>query len=558
MTWLWLIAAAAFALQLPACASLPPLPPRTESTALQAWSATPLAQRVAARQPQTATQRDSGVRAIIGGTDALATLIAMAQQAQRTLDLQYYAILNETSTRVLLQHVRDAADRGVRVRVLVDDLATTGTDAAMLRLARHPRIDVRFYNPQPIGRFSAVTKVLTGLHDFDRINRRMHNKLFIADNALAMTGGRNLGDPYFLQTGPANFVDLDLLVAGPAVRSMSAMFDRFWNSELSYPVEALVEASGVETEPPAAASAASAASPRDARMPPAAGKVEARQDAPGEKPPLDAADVLPEPYRSEVEQRLREWERRPPALSWAPVRLLADAPTKALRDGEPAPDETMFDDLGHLLAGARSSVLLVSPYFVPGERGMAAIAALRRRGITVRVLTASLASTDAPIVHVGYRSYRERLLALGVELFELRADTRVAGSGGVDTGGSALGSAGISSSSASRTNLHAKAIIIDQRLAIVGTMNLDPRSALLNTEMGLVTFSRDVGSSLQRLFDDVCVNGAYAVVPGDDGLRWRSRNADGSWSETGSEPGASSLTRFFLMLLAPLAPESML
>jgi phosphatidylserine/phosphatidylglycerophosphate/cardiolipin synthase-like enzyme len=505
--------AALLMMLLGACASLPPMPPRTVTRALDPVAATPLLHTAAGRSSPGL----SGVRMLVAGEDALANLLLLADGAQRSLDLQYYAILNDASARVLMQRVRAAADRGVRVRLLVDDLNTSGTDDAFRRLTRHPRIEVRLYNPLPSGRMSAFTKVLGSLNDAARINSRMHNKAFIADNVIAVTGGRNIGDPYFLLTAEANFLDLDLLVAGPAVPSLSAVFDRFWNSELAYPIDAVIPAPSPAASPPATGASA----------------------------PLDAPDELPEPARARVAQSLAQLRTGGSDLQWVPARVIADLPSKSLKEGEPAAAETMFDDLGALLRSAQHDVLIMTPYFVPGADGMALIESLRQRGVNVRVLTAALAATDAPVVHMGYSKYRKRLLAAGVELYELRPEFEPQPQryGGVH----------------SRTNLHAKAIMIDGRTVLVGSMNIDPRSDKHNTEMGLLLSSPTIARQLGNVVDHACETGAYRIVVHEDGqLRWRYTAPDGSTAELTSEPKVSLWKRIGLSLLAPLAPEQLL
>jgi phosphatidylserine/phosphatidylglycerophosphate/cardiolipin synthase-like enzyme len=512
-------AALGLSASLCACAALPPLPARKPSQALVQPETTALGRRVLAERGAVPPTQ-SGLRLLVNGEDALATLLALTDAAERTLDLQYYAVLNETSSRVLLERVRAAADRGVRVRLLVDDFNTTGTDDAMLRMTRHPRIEVRLYNPLPAGRLSVVTKVLASLHDVARINSRMHNKQLVADNTLAVTGGRNLGDAYFLQAAEANFVDLDLLVAGLVVRQLSATFDRYWNSELAYPVEVLV-APG--TAPAAADGASEPASV-----------------------PLDAESALPAGARERIAAQVLALRGGALRLQWSPVRLLTDAPSKSLAEGDPKDAEIMYDDVGALLRSAQREVLLVTPYLVPGRAGMALIGELRARGVRVRILTASLAGTDAPAVHVGYSRYRQGLLDLGVELFELRAEPggpKPPRLGGVH----------------SRTNLHAKALLIDGRTVMVGSMNFDPRSEKLNTEMGLLARSDALGAEVQRLFEQICRVGAYRVDNDASGaLRWTWSDGQGREQVFESEPEVSWFKRLGIRLLAPLAPESML
>jgi len=508
--WQRAATAALLAFWLGSCAALPPMPPRQASQAIDPATPSTLARRVAAEQGPRGL---SGLRVIEGGTDALATLIRLADGAERTLDLQYYAVLNDTSARVLMQRVRAAAERGVRVRLLLDDLNTAGTDDALRRLTTHERIEVRLYNPLPSGRMSTLTKIAGSLHDAQRINSRMHNKAFIADNALAVTGGRNVGDPYFIQAAEANFVDLDVLVAGPVVQQLSQVFDRFWNSDLAYPVNAVVDAA------PAAASA-----------------------------PLDMPDALPEAARADVKRRLGQGGRTL-GLQWAPARLIADRPSKSLAQGEPSEAETMFDDIGALLNSAKRDVLIVTPYFVPGERGMALIEGLRKRGVQVRILTAALAATDAPVVHVGYSKYRPSLIAAGVDLYELRPEFAPDGPPPKRSG----------SGVHSRTNLHSKAVVVDGATLLVGSMNIDPRSDKHNTEMGLLVKSAPLAQQLVKIIEHACRQGAYRVdTDGDGDLRWRYTEPDGRPVEFDHEPRVSWFKRAMWRLLAPLAPETLL
>lgn len=529
---------------LQACAALPPMPPRSVTRAID--PATPSALgRLAAQARGTAAPAQSGVRLLVGGEEALATLLALVDGAERTLDLQYYAVLNEASSRLLMQHVRAAAERGVRVRMLVDDFNTAGTDDALLRLTRHPRIEVRLYNPLPAGRFSLPTRVLASLHDFGRINSRMHNKQLVADNALAVTGGRNLGDAYFLQAKEANFVDLDVLVAGPVVAQLSTTFDRYWNSELAYPADVIIRPDAAGDHP--------IEPPREVPVPlPQARAAEGESAAsapplpPAASVPLDAAPGLAPETLERLRSQADALRRGPLGLRWMPARLWADRPSKTQEQGAPGPDDIMFDDVVGLMRSAKASVLLVTPYFVPGKDGIALIRGLRERGVHVRILTASLAGTDAPAVHIGYSRYRDELLRLGVELYELRAEP-----GGPEPprwGGVH-----------SRTNLHAKAMLVDGRNVVVGSMNFDPRSEKLNTEMGLVMRSAEFGAQLDGVIDEICRQNAYRLAHDEAGrLQWLHVDREGRRHAVDHEPDTSLLKRLGLKLLAPIAPESML
>ena len=572
---------------LQACAALPPLPHRTESRAIPGTTASAFARKVSAERGN-ASPAQSGVRLLAGGEEALSTLLALVDGAEHTLDLQYYAVLNEASTRLLLQRVRAAADRGVRVRMLIDDFNTSGTDDALLRLTRHPRMEVRLYNPLPGGRFSLPTRVIASLHDVGRINNRMHNKQLVADNALAVTGGRNLGDAYFLQGADANFVDLDLLVAGPVVQQLSATFDRYWASELAYPADAIISPDKAGSAPaagdsPLSSAAAGTATPQASSPAPAASQAARMESAPVTAPtravpperppssaaskavpevppgepasapklppvasaPMDAPSGLDVPTLERLKAQADALRAGPLKLQWMPARLWADRPSKTSSEGTPSPDEIMFDDFAGLMRSARQEVFLVTPYFVPGQPGMAVIRELRKRGIRVRILTASLAGTDAPAVYLGYSRYREALLKLGVELYELRAEPggpQPPRFGGVH----------------SRTNLHAKAMLVDGGTVVVGSMNFDPRSANLNTEMGLVTRSTRFAAQVNELLTEITRRAAWRLSLEDGGLLWSHTDDKGQALRVTHEPDTSVFKRLGLKLLGPLAPEEML
>lgn len=508
---------AALALALAGCAGLPPPVDKPESRALAAADS-PLARQVRAAAPDAL---QSGLRPLIDGAEAFDALAALIDHAERTLDLQYYLVRGDGSSLGLLQRVRvAAAERAVRVRLLVDDLNTAGEEPLLLALAREPRIEVRLYNPLPAGRFSTATRVLASLTELPRINRRMHNKMLVADNALAVTGGRNLGDAYFLRSPSSNFVDLDVLVAGPVVRALSASFDRYWNDALAYPVQAIAGAGAASAPPPTP-------NPLDAAPPDA---VRERLAANAWSAAIGAGHL--------------------PPLEWAPVRLLVDPPSKiaaaaAGADPPPAAGQTLADDLDSLMRQARQEVIVISPYFVPGERGMALAHELRARGVALRVLTNSLSSTDAPAVHIGYARYREALLAQGVELHELKRQ--------LGTPRTKLGDYGSSNAS-----LHSKALVIDRRVAVIGSMNMDPRSDRLNTELGLVIRSPDIARQIAALHDDVSRCCAWHVRrDGDGALAWHAAGPPPR-THRGGEPDAGLWLQFVLRLLAPFAPEEML
>lgn len=490
-------------LVLAGCASLPPPAPRPAEHAFDAPQTTMLGRMVAAAAPSPDL---SGVRLLVSGHDAFGSLAELADHAERSLDLQYYLIHSDASSRALMRRVRAAADRGVRVRLLLDDLNTAGQDSILLRLTAHPNIEVRLYNPFP-ARLTTYGRVLASLADLTRINQRMHNKATIADGALAITGGRNIGDAYFVHSQASNFLDIDLLVAGPVVRGLSASFDAFWNSPAAYPVEAVAM--------------------RPAAPPPA--ELEGNLPPPGPPPALPATFTLP---ATALTGELARHELR---LDWAEARVVADTPLKT---------ETFTHDLVSLLREARHDVTVISPYFVPGPRGVAAAKAMSARGVKLRVLTNSLATTDSPVVHIGYARYREALLALGVELHELRPRL-----GATRQVASAFGS--------SQASLHAKVVVVDGREALVGSMNMDPRSQRLNTELGILVRSPALARQLTDLVDELCSGSTWRLGLADDGsLRWTSTGPDGKVQT--DEPQAGWWRKLSLRLMAPLAPDEML
>lgn len=516
-----------------ACASLPPPPAKPVTHAWPQPEATELGTLAAATAPNL---RFSGFRLLASGEDALAALAALADHAQRTLDLQYYLMRDDASTRALLRHVHGAAQRGLRVRVLLDDLNTAGADDALICLTRHPNIELRLYNPFPAGRGSTLTRILASIRDVRRINQRMHNKLFVADNAIAVTGGRNLGDAYFVQSPASNFIDLDVIAAGPVVRDLSTSFDRFWNSDLAWPLHALVTKDPDCTGPLTGPIAAPVTGPLVVQ---AADPLTGPLVPPADPVPARATVAIPD---SAFAQELAAGRLQ---LAWVPAAVLADAPSKIASDGDPETTETIADDIVTLTRAARREVVLISPYFVPGKRGVALARELRARGVQLRVLTNSLAATDAPIVHIGYARYRHDLLEAGAELHELRNQ--------LGTPRSRFGTFG-----SSLASLHAKALVIDRRLLLIGSMNMDPRSARLNTEIALVMRSPALAGQVVQIFEDVAASSSYRVEALADGrLRWVGQ-APGTPTVEGSEPDASMGLQFLLMLLSPFAPDELL
>jgi phosphatidylserine/phosphatidylglycerophosphate/cardiolipin synthase-like enzyme len=521
---------------LAGCAGLPQHVKKIPSEALQSPQNTELG-RIVQQSEDGNAKTLSGVRLLASGEEALDSLIALADHAERTIDLQYYIIHHDESSQELLNHVRSAADRGVRVRVLVDDLNTAGEDRHFLHLSQHGDIEVRVFNPFPGGRSAIWSRILTSMSDIARINHRMHNKLFVADNELAITGGRNIGDEYFTLDKRSNFIDLDVVAAGPIVPQLSASFDAFWNSKYAYPIASLA---GHPSAPGPAA-------PRTARgSEAAAGSGTAgNSHAAASGLPTAQSPSAPAPQSMEAEWLNRELDRRRLKLDWVPATVLADRPAKIASDTAPEQEETIANNIAALLRTTQHELIVISPYFVPGAEGMTLIRDLVNRGVHVRVLTNSLASTDAPIVHNGYARYRVALLRMGVELSEVRPKL----------GQKRVRFHPFRSSNAS---LHAKAIVIDQRTVFIGSLNMDERSARFNSELGLVMRSSEIARQVTSLLDDISADGSYKLALDPRGhIVWSSgEGADAKiWH---SDPETTRWQRFTLKLLEPFAPEELL
>ncbi|SDZ47199.1 PLD-like domain-containing protein [Variovorax sp. YR634] len=551
---------------LGACAQLPQNVDRPVSTALASPAAgTAMADLVQQRRQADKARYESGFLLLGGPQAAYGSRLALIEGAQKTLDLQYYAIHADASTGRLLRGLRSAAERGVRVRVLLDDFHTTGRDALVLGLAFIPNIEMRLFNPLAGSRDSTFSRLLNSIDDASRIQQRMHNKLFLADNVLGVTGGRNLGDAYFGNATNGNFVDVDVLAAGPIVQDLSRSFDSYWNNERAYPVQSLVTREELQAMRDRARKADQELAEESA----------SQQKASDNAPPT-------------AEQRARAWDEKPLDLRtatfvWAPAAMLADKPGKIPADSGPesakapglvvsrpgdkagtspgaasleaasdlaASGDTVVEGLLQLIGQARADLLIISPYFVPGKDMLQAFSAARTRGVRIRVLTNSLASNDAPVAHVGYARHREELLGMGIELYELRSEQ--AGFGNV------FGSSGGSSATGeSRAMLHSKVLVMDGRLLVVGSMNLDLRSQLQNTEIALLIRSNELSRAASEQIERGMRERSWHVELVDGSLLWRAPEGSGL-KDTTTEPDASATLRLLLKLFGPLAPDQLL
>lgn len=403
-----------------------------------------------------------GFRLLADGTDALQMRVALAHAATRTLDLQYYIAEEDNTGKLLLAAALYAADHGVRVRMLVDDLNFKDIDKTMAALNLHPSIEIRVFNPFSCAKAGVLDKITNLLTNLDKLTHRMHNKAMIADNQIAIIGGRNLGDAYFNANSDLNFRDLDVFAAGPIVTGISASFDEYWNSDLAYPLKVLNR---------------QRFNPDDVEKVRVALRRHWRQtaDAIGARP-LNAAPLA---------QQIRLGQL---GLTWAPAQFAVDSPRKAtlpIGHYESLPLKRLLEQV----LAARSEVLAISPYFVPHDSVVALTRQLVGRGVRVAILTNSLAATDAPAVQAGYAPYREPLLRAGAQLYEFKSTVR---NGRVTPG---------ISGSRSRSSLHAKAYVIDRETLVIGSMNLDPRSVHLNTELALFIHSKVLAEQQARLFE---------------------------------------------------------
>jgi putative cardiolipin synthase len=521
------MAALAFALlwgcaMLTGCASLPAKVERPLSVARTAVDHTRLAALAAEAVPPAAGAR-SGLRLLPAGDQAFEARIALARAAERSIDVQYYQIADDASGRAFLAALCEAAGRGVRVRVLLDDLQAAGQDTLLAGFAARPNVELRLFNPLPVREGSVGARVLFSAHQFSRINRRMHNKLFIADSSFAISGGRNIGDDYFGRSGPVNFIDMDVLSAGPVVRELAAVFDAYWNSRHAYPIEALALQNGT----PEAGRRNFDAHVRPAR---ATGRPVTARD------PLDQSSVGDQLAAGQV------------ALHLATVRVLADPPQK-VDDAAAAPaDGPVMEGQLALMQEAHAEVLIASPYFVPGRRTLDVLQRATGEQVRVSVITNSLATTDEPLVHFGYARYRTALLDMGVALYELMPDDD-----DVDAHAAADGPRG------SLGRLHAKLAVVDGQWLSIGSMNMDRRSAHCNTEMGLVIDSPELAGQVAGLLQRDRLPQSYQVRSRGTGsrLQWVSQ-AGAQEIVHRVEPNLGWGNRMRLSLLSMLVDEELL
>jgi len=451
----------------------------------------------------------SGVAPLRQGEDAFAARILLAEAAQDSIDARYYIWQKDATGLMLLDTMRRAADRGVRVRLLLDDNGTPDLDAELAELNLHPNVEVRLFNPFVL----RSPRMLTYLLDFVRVNRRMHNKSFTVDGVATVVGGRNVGDIYFAHSEGVNYFDLDVVALGPAAQDVAEDFDLYWASPSTVAADLILPAAG------------------DANGSVLEASVAAVEDTTGAR--QFAASVL-------ASDLMLQLHNGAPGFEWAELQMVSDDPAKG--QGRVDSEMLMINRLGRILGSPKQSVDLVSAYFVPGDRLTAMLSGWAEQGLQVRVLTNAQEATDVLPVHGGYLKYRDDLLDAGVQVYELKSSQHQ------EEDLDLLDQFGLIGSS--KVSLHAKAFVIDQRDLFVGSFNFDPRSAHLNTEMGFLIKGSHLARDIFPGYEGQLKNQTYHVRRrADGGTEWLETLASGGQRTFMVEPGSTAFSRFLVKMV---------
>jgi putative cardiolipin synthase len=440
------------------CATLPEDFEKPESYALTNTNDTRFGK---ARRDERATHPgQSGFLLLGNGLDAFVARALLAHYAERSIDVQYYLYHDDLVGRLFTAQLLKAADRGVRVRLLVDDMDLEGRDLSVAVADSHPNMEVRIFNPfsRKTGRISQfVTRM-------GSVTRRMHNKTFTVDNQAAILGGRNIGNEYFDADPDLAFADLDVLSIGPVVKKVSAAFDLYWNSELAYPASVLMDKTPTPEE------------------------IQQKRQQLNEFVAQQAdSEYMQALLNSNLANQIRQ---KQVSYYWGDAKVVYDQPEKILHEF----DKTEYHLSPHLapyFEGVQEELIIFSPYFVPGKEGTAFLSQLSKRGVRVRIFTNSLTSNDVAVVHAGYGKYRKNLLRAGVELYEmnkkLNRKERKAKKG---------------KKGSSAASLHAKSFVFDRKRVFIGSLNLDPRAVVHNTEIGVVFSQTEIAEGMADWFDE--------------------------------------------------------
>ena len=427
----------------------------------------------------------SGFRVFEKGSESLMARLALVRLAEKSVDLQYYGIGSDVSSKLMMESIIQAAGRGVRVRLLIDAITVKEMEDVLLGVNGVENLEVRIFNPMQTEDQPLPSKLIGMVTDLPKANRRMHNKAMIADNQMAILGGRNLSDQYFEADTDYNFRDIDVLAAGPIVPDISQSFDQYWNGTDTFPVAAVFEPDV-----------------KDQKI------VEIRHDL---RKVWDSEIRKPE-RRMQLIASIKEVMAAPEfKMEWAKAELAADHPSK-IRKEQSYTESQPLDHLLSLLDNAQHEFIAISPYFVPTDKGVEWLGNFEAQGVEVKVLTNSLASNDVVATHSGYAPYRKPLLQKGVQLYELmavngeRAEQRLTGS-----------------SQPPRAGLHSKLYIVDGAHVLIGSFNLDPRSVNINTEVALVIHSPQIAAQMKRFFERaIAPNVSYQLsLDGKGDIVWR-------------------------------------
>jgi putative cardiolipin synthase len=483
---------------LGSCATIDFDRPKTTTTAFNDTQDTYFGQALAGLADAHPGQ--AGFYPLVDPVDSLAVRLLMAARAERSIDAQYYLITGDIVGYLFLGSLLEAADRGVRVRLLLDDILTKGYDEGIAALDSHPNFEIRIFNP--FARRSA--RFLDAITSFSRINRRMHNKSFTVDNQMTLVGGRNIGDEYFGAREDAKFGDVDVVGVGPVVGDVSRMFDQYWNNRVAVPAPVFAK---MPKDP-------------DEALKQLRTRIKQAYEHVGSTRYADALAIsASDKLRNDVED-----------LTWAPYQVVYDSPDKAQSDiAEEV--SSIQTPLRESILGVEKELLIISPYFVPRKMSMEGFKKLRDRGVDIKVITNSLAATNQPLVHGGYAPVRRPLLEMGVKLYEVRADATVSGEHRIDVG-------------AAKATLHTKMIIVDRRDVFIGSLNWDPRSAYINTELGIIIESPEIGGDFAEQIDLALSKQTYEVFLNEQGkMRWKGLE-DGKEVIIAKEPQTGMWRRF--------------
>lgn len=464
------------------------------------------------------SEKKSGFYLLSDNTDAFVARFALATMARITLDIQYYIIHNDASGQYLAYALLSAADRGVKVRILVDDINLTGRDSRLKMLSQHKNIQIRIFNPLLHRDWLRNMELVLNLK---RAGRRMHNKAFITDNSSAIIGGRNIGDEYFDARNTLNFIDLDLLTTGPIVNDITASFNDFWNSQWATPIESISKTRVLQSQV------------KTIRRKLKDRWHKAKNTAYFHS--LRQADLTRKIVEREID------------FVWAKARLFYDKPEKLCTD-KPVATTHIGPQVMPLFNQASQELLIATPYFVPGTAGVHWFVNKHGQGVNIHLLTNSLAATDVAIVHAGYRKYRQPLIKAGINLSELKP-----------TASPFRAKHKYWLQASSSASLHAKYMVVDRRFVFIGSANLDPRSEVLNTEIGIMVDSKELAEQAVHLFETAASekNSYSLTCTGRNTIRWCSME-NGNRVCVDQEPRAGILRRLFVILASFLPVESLL